>query len=332
MLARVRRTPAWFKTLPDRLRRTPRRDRPLLLLSSAWCRLAPSVRFDGSSITDATGSRFELETPSSRALASLLVEGVSVAGLAAHLVSMGATEDQAATDARKFLGQLDRHRLTSISQSSVSALFYRLKFSVLWVIAVALLADTEALAYRYPSEIYAPSLGSIPRASWHAHGVNFVTGLLVTTASVTFVAWDSGLLKYSRPQYLASLLISSAFFVGLMMTSIVHELGHYVAAHATKSRILAVYARTGAAGLIYESQPRRVLRILALSGAFSSLAVISVLFALTFLIPEWPGMESVAVLLRIVLVLFALLQIKELLPINQDGRLLWGRAQSTSTE
>jgi hypothetical protein len=254
-----------------------------------------------------------------------MVEGASWEILVGTLRKCGAPEDAADADLTKFVGSLDEQRLVSVDQSPVREALFRLRYLGLWTLSVILLADTSALAYRHPSKRYPPSYGALVEACARAHTVNFLAGLSAAYALTTFTAVRSGLLSYTYRAYLATLWIILVFFLGLMASGVVHEIGHLASARRLKAEVTSVFARTGAAGVTFATDNIRHRRIIAMAGSGAALFVQLAAFSATFLIPSISGYESLPTLLRTCCVLFAVLQLWELLPFSEDGRILWQR-------
>lgn len=295
------------------------------LVKGANYAIAPGLVLADDALVDEGGHRFPLNA-TGRLICELGHQPADVGTVIGVLTALtGMPEIEVRDQVVDFLAELSRRGLVSIHQSFVQEAVSTLR-SLPLILSAARIDHSLIFRGRFPLRRYAANARAVVAACLEAHQGIMLIGLALTGVSLLALGSQPvaslNMLYRSTAPHLAAAVLS--YFLVLILVVVTHEFGHYVAARLQGTAVQCVYARQGAAGLLYrEDRPRAAVRVVV-AGPAAGFAVVLLVAGVSLLLGPgfWLrfGLDQLQLSWYAALAVIALHQLMGFVPLTKDGR------------
>jgi len=245
----------------------------LCLLDSAKLSLAPDIIPGAGGLKDPIAGSVYLMNRVGEQLGERLATVTTFGALVLALrQEYGVDEGAARADLNTFISNLQAHRLLSIRQSYLFEVGFRVRQ---FIVGLLLLARLRVWPGHQPSphRRYPATPGWIVRGCLEAHQPTVAVGAVLAVLAALAFAWRN--VQVGLPAFTSStlfvLVLVFGYWVGLGVSSILHELAHYWAARRCDVRVRSIFVRMAVCGISHE--PADPLRTGLVSAAGPTTAV-----------------------------------------------------------
>lgn len=302
-------------------------DRELCILDSASVSLLPGITIEADGLRDIDGRLYAANSVG-RFTAAAVHSPIPVRSVAEALAEHFQIDQQTARrDLNLYLDDLDARRLVSIRQSFLKEFRVRL-WRVLSNLFFALVLQFRHAPVRYPNRRYRPSARRVLLASLEAYQSMLAIGALVLLLIGGLYAVRNLRLGLPAADTLSilTMVVLAVYFLGLIGSGVLHELGHYFMARRLKVPMLSVFARMGVAGLTHVAdEPAKTAAIAAAGPLAGAVIPLAFMVGAWYMPVTWLGPLTVPganVGVAASWACIAILQLRNLTPFTAEGRLL----------